>query len=75
MGAKGDQKLLKRVPKTRPSKRQETIRKIEQKWSPIGPNIRKNWSKLDLKWTWNGFGIHSESAGNQFGTHTKFVWN
>ena len=31
--------------------------------------------KLKLKRKWNGFGIHSESVGNQWGTHMELVWN
>ena len=30
---------------------------------------------MELKRKWNGFELHSESVGNQWGTHMELVWN
>ena len=72
---KQGQKIVKKDTKNETLNKRQKRCKMEPKWSPNGPNIEPNWSKLDLKWKWNGFGIHSESVGNQLGTHTEFVWN
>ena len=41
---------------------------MKQTWYQTG-------SKINVKWKRNGIGIHSESVGNQWGTHVELVWN
>jgi len=37
--------------------------------------MEPKWSQLEVKRKWNGFGIHSESVGNQLAAPMEVVWN